>query len=182
MATAPWPQSHFWDYSIALYGSPGVAECCLELQDRYGADVNLLLLAVWLGARGARLDRAGWAELERRTRSWQDEVVGRMRAVRRELRAMLDHGRVDPWRRERLLALKQGLAALELDSERLEQHELEALAPGLATPAAPGAATARANLADYLARAGFHPGTVATLLRAAFPEDPNLPEAGPSVP
>lgn len=182
MSTAPWPPSHFWDYSTTLYGRPGVADCCLELQDRYGADVNLLLLAVWLGARGARLDRAGWTALEQRTRSWQDEVVGRMRAVRRELRAMLEHGRVESWRRDRVLALKQGLAALELDSERLEQHELEALAPGLAQPAPPGAVTARANLADYLADAGFHPGTVAALLRAAFPDEPDLPEAGPSVP
>ena len=48
-ASSPEP---FWDYSLALYGRPGVEACCLRLQDRLGVDVNLLLLCCWLAARG----------------------------------------------------------------------------------------------------------------------------------
>ncbi len=53
------PGSGFESYAAALYGRPGVAEACLELQERVGADVNLVLLACWLAARGVRLDGPG---------------------------------------------------------------------------------------------------------------------------
>lgn len=44
------PENPFWRFSCAVYAAPGVAQACLELQDTHGADVNLLLLAAWLGA------------------------------------------------------------------------------------------------------------------------------------
>lgn len=49
-----------WAFSLALYARPGVAEACLALQDRFGADVNLLLLGFWRAAKGY----AGWATAE----------------------------------------------------------------------------------------------------------------------
>jgi uncharacterized protein (TIGR02444 family) len=50
----------FWAFSLQLYARPGVAPACLALQDRHGADINLLLLGFWRAARGY----AGWAENE----------------------------------------------------------------------------------------------------------------------
>ncbi|MGI9492931.1 MAG: TIGR02444 family protein, partial [Geminicoccaceae bacterium] len=47
-----WPESPFWDYSLSLYGRPGVEQACLELQRRHGLNVNLLLFAFWLADRG----------------------------------------------------------------------------------------------------------------------------------
>ncbi|MEK9970884.1 MAG: TIGR02444 family protein, partial [Ferrovibrio sp.] len=62
-ASAP-PQADdppgFWAFSLSLYDRAGAAEACLALQDRFGADVNLLLLGFWRARRGY----AGWAETE----------------------------------------------------------------------------------------------------------------------
>ena len=41
-----------WDFASRCYAQPGVAENCLAAQDSVGADVNLLLAAAWLAARG----------------------------------------------------------------------------------------------------------------------------------
>lgn len=39
--------SQFWDYSVARYGQKEVAPLCLDLQDNYGVNVNLLLFMCW---------------------------------------------------------------------------------------------------------------------------------------
>ena len=44
--------SAFWRFSLELYARDGVPAACLALQDREGADVNLVLLALWLGESG----------------------------------------------------------------------------------------------------------------------------------
>ena len=41
----------FWQFSEQHYARPGVADVCLQLQDDYGANVNLLLLLVMLEER-----------------------------------------------------------------------------------------------------------------------------------
>ncbi len=48
----------FWDFSLAIYRQPGVPEECLALQERLGADVNLLLLCAYLGAKRKALPAA----------------------------------------------------------------------------------------------------------------------------
>ena len=48
--------SGFWDFSLAVYGAEAVAPECLSLQDKFGIDVNLLLLCAYVGAvRGVTL-------------------------------------------------------------------------------------------------------------------------------
>lgn len=42
------PAERFWEYSLAVYSKPGVAQNCLKLQDNHGLNVNLLLLCHWL--------------------------------------------------------------------------------------------------------------------------------------
>ena len=48
----------FWRFSLRTYRAPGVQEACLALQDRCGADVNLLLFCGWTGRDGRALDPA----------------------------------------------------------------------------------------------------------------------------
>ena len=43
------PAESFWSFSLTVYGRPGVEAACLELQDRFGADVNLALYCLWIG-------------------------------------------------------------------------------------------------------------------------------------
>src|SRR3954470_3940357 len=38
----------FWNFSLELYAGEGVAEACLDLQERRGCDVNVLLFCCWL--------------------------------------------------------------------------------------------------------------------------------------
>ena len=45
----------FWQFSEQHYARPGVAAACLQLQDDYDANVNLLLLLVMLEERGLSL-------------------------------------------------------------------------------------------------------------------------------
>ena len=52
------PDTPFWIYSLSTYGQENIAAGCLVLQDRFGLDVNLVLLCCWLGSRGTILDRA----------------------------------------------------------------------------------------------------------------------------
>ena len=39
--------SPFWQFSLAFYRQPGVADACIRLQEEAGVDVNLLLFLLW---------------------------------------------------------------------------------------------------------------------------------------
>jgi uncharacterized protein (TIGR02444 family) len=163
-------ENPFWDFSLAVYGRPGVAEACLALQDRHGLDVNLLLLCCWAGSQGQRLDRPDMARLMASVGDWQRCVVGPLRSVRRRLKHLPDGGS------GQLGALRQAVRDCELDAERIEQIMLrDALAPTAEKSiAATGQADcAAANLAVYLEMADTptEPGDRAdlkTVLRGAF--------------
>jgi uncharacterized protein (TIGR02444 family) len=134
------PDGTFWRFSVAFYAQPGVAQACLALQDRSGADVNLVLLALWLGRQGHRLGAGPGRQLARLARGWQDPVVAPLRAVRRHLKRRADL----PWP-EPVAAWRSELARIELGLEQVEQLLLEA-AVGTVTPAPADAAAMRANL------------------------------------
>ena len=119
------PDSPFWRFSLDIYGRPGVAASCLALQDRHGVDVNLLLLAIWLGCQGRRLDPAAGGHLRRRARRWQGGVIAPLRQARRRLRHRLGDAGL-PWPGE-VAEVRRRLAALELELEHVEQLELERL-------------------------------------------------------
>ena len=79
----------FWNFSLEIYAADGVSGACLDLQERRGCDVNVLLFCCWLGASGrptlsADRLRAILAE----STPWQARVVGPLREVRRLLKDM----------------------------------------------------------------------------------------------
>jgi uncharacterized protein (TIGR02444 family) len=134
--------SPFWRFSLAFYGRPGVAAACLALQDRHGADVNLILLALWLGTLGHRLDQPTGDRLVQVARRWQGPAVAPLRRVRRLLKRRIAAGRL-PWP-EAVEAVRARLAAVELKLEQVEQTLLEA-AVGPVAPTPPDAASAAHN-------------------------------------
>src|SRR5438067_1685583 len=71
----PPPAADFWRFSLSLYGLSGVAEACLDLQDRRGLDVNLLLFCCWRARSGIGLEAADLALADRRLRSWRGRVI-----------------------------------------------------------------------------------------------------------
>jgi len=123
----------FWRWSLRVYRAPGVQEACLALQDRCGADVNLLLFCGWVGLAGRALDQRLLRQATACVGRWQAEVVAPLRAVRRTLK----HGASTGPTAEPALALRRRIAALELEAESVEQALLFELACGWPAPARP---------------------------------------------
>jgi uncharacterized protein (TIGR02444 family) len=116
-----------WRFSLAFYARPGVAATCLELQDRAGHDVNLLLYACWLGLSGrGRLTAQSLVAAEDAARPWREAVIAPIRAARR---AVKQQGAAPE--------LYEQAKALELAAERGALSRLEKLAPPEAIRAAP---------------------------------------------
>ena len=81
--------SPFWNFSLAVYGANAVQHECLDLQDRFGLDVNLILLCAFLGAvHGVALTPDDIAAARETVRQWQEQVVRPLRAARRNLKSV----------------------------------------------------------------------------------------------
>lgn len=156
----------FWRHSLQVYRRPAVQAACLALQDRCGADVNILLWCCWLGQRGRALDQRELRRAMAAAAPWQEGVLRPLRQARRAVRSAslaLPSARTE--------ALRQRLLAIELDAEHLEHRLLFELAqalPARVRRPPPDAATL-ASLTRYAALLGA--GTPATasaepLLRA----------------
>ncbi|MBY6266189.1 TIGR02444 family protein [Azospirillum sp. 412522] len=124
----------FWDFSLAVYGRPGVPACCLALQDRRGVDVNVLLFAAWAGLEcGVRLSADDLARIDGAVAGWREEVVRPLRVLRRRAKAEDD-------------AFYRRMKAAELEAERVQQDRLFAVG-GIAPQPGGGVALAAANMA-----------------------------------
>lgn len=101
-----------WEFSLATYRIPALAATCLDLQDRFGMDVNLLLYAAWLAHLNRRLDEHHLRDLDAQLGDWREQVVRPLRALRRQLGGY-----------ERAAAVHEELKTLELRAEQ-EQQEM----------------------------------------------------------
>ncbi len=102
-----------WNFALARYQRAGVAERCLRLQDKAGADVNMLLTAAWLAEQRRCWQREQVRDLIARCASWREHCVLPLRTVRRYLK---DQGEIS--------ALYAQAKALELDAEIHQLHRL----------------------------------------------------------
>jgi uncharacterized protein (TIGR02444 family) len=142
------PAHPAWDFAVRLYGAPGVAPACLELQDRHGVDVTMMLFCLWLGAeRGERLG-ARLPMLMEAARGWRRAAVLPIRSVRRWLKSEANGVEA--------AALYQTVLRAEIDCERGELMTLARLAEADGDAAALGAGPAAAteNLAVFFAASG----------------------------
>lgn len=113
-----------WDFALEHYSREGVAPLCLTLQERHGADVNMLFLALWLAER-SRVMRAG-ALPPVGISDWHVRVVRSLRAARKAMKnwPMPPDG---PTAEERDAARAQ-VQSVEIETERLELGMLRAWA------------------------------------------------------
>ena len=75
-----------WAFSLAVYAGDGVADECLELQERLNLDVNLLLFAAFVGAvEGVQLEARDIAAADTAVAGWHGEIVRVLRRTRRAL-------------------------------------------------------------------------------------------------
>ncbi|WP_459011886.1 TIGR02444 family protein [Roseivivax sp. CAU 1753] len=133
-----------WDFALRVYGGDDVSTCCLTLQDSFGADVPVLLTALWMARRGAVLDASGMALVEARIGAWRSETVQPLRALRRRLKSGA------------LVAGFDGTEALRSEVKRAELHAEKIQLAALAfwvdqTFPATGQGAVRDNLAAALA-------------------------------
>ncbi len=174
----------FWNFSLEVYGGDGAARACLDLQERRGADVNLLLYCAWLGASGrgtvtVEKLRAVIADIAR----WQTEVVQPARALRQKIKALggatSGSGADFPAQVE---AARRKAADAELAAEHVEQLVLAAHAPFSGDRDRPVRDRLRAavgNLGVYAVCLGVTPDdqdreAVASILASAFPITPRF--------
>jgi len=82
-----WPTpDDFWDFTCRTYGHTAMQEACLEAQDSLGADVNLLLLCLWMDDFGVRPNGSDWDMLLEAANWWQEERLAPLRMARRALK------------------------------------------------------------------------------------------------
>ncbi len=112
-----------WAFSLAVYGRDGVADECLDLQERLNLDVNLLLFAAFIGAvEGVRLETQDIAAAGAVVADWHGEIVRALRRARRALKApSID---ADNPLREASATLRAQVKAAELEAEMIEQAML----------------------------------------------------------
>lgn len=128
----------FWDWALEAYGRGGVADTCVDLQDRHGQCVPLLLWAAWIAARN---ETASDETLEAAcdiARAWDETTLDPLRALRRRLKS--PHPDLDAGAR---LDVRQKTIELE---RRAERHLMQAL-EHLPREAAAGADTLRTLVA-----------------------------------
>jgi uncharacterized protein (TIGR02444 family) len=157
--------SPFWQFSLRFYRRAGVAEACIALQDECGADVNLLLLLLWLGCAGRQLSATELRGIEERSRVWAQAVVAPLRAVRRALKSR--NALIDPDVTE---SFRAKIKAIELEAEGLQQDALYHVAQnpelGFLAPSAEAAIQANIALYENLVGRTFARGAIETLLGA----------------
>lgn len=120
--------SAFWQFSLSLYGRPGVPDLCIALQDTHKIDVNVLFYLLFRAEQAEGFGVSTIANLDAGIKGWRDEVVRPLRAVRRVLKtdALARLANDDD-------ALRQTIKAAELRAEKLQQYAIERMGQTLGT-------------------------------------------------
>ncbi len=105
----------FWLYSLNLY--PAIKDLCLQWQDNFGVNINLLLFLLYLDKQQQSLNETQLQQLEDLLKHFSTEVTQSIRALRRTLPS--------PWLESDMQQpLRQQLLSTELAAEKLEQQLL----------------------------------------------------------
>ncbi len=115
---------NFWDFSLSLYAKPEVADCCLQLQDGYAANVNVLLWAIWLERRQVRLTGERLEAALELIQPWDRDCVQVLRKLRRGIKMRFDFAQ----NQELIVSVREKIKQAELEAEKQEQQWLENLA------------------------------------------------------
>ena len=137
----------FWSFALECYDRPGVQSQCLELQDRYAAEVLVLLFLCWRASCGDVLDMTRLRALCERSAPLARQLIGPLRAARRALKsAAQTSGSVE------LAQAAARLQAAELRAECLQACWLAqaGLLPVCVSPSGERATQAGTSIADYL--------------------------------
>lgn len=142
----------FWRYSLELYAREGMSRALLALQDRRGADVNLLLYCCWMAMSGrGRLSAVGLRRADAAIAGWRDDVTLPLREVRRRIK-----GSPERWTLPGASDVRRRVLETEIASERVTQGILERVETSPRRSDG-GPDDARASLLSYLEVIGVDP-------------------------
>lgn len=113
----------FWQFSLAIYAKPGVMETCLELQDKHGADVNLLLWCLWLNHQGIHLSSAQLVQAVSEIEHWREQIIKPIRRLRLETKINIAKI-TDKSSENSQYNCYQSLKSAELEAEQYQQAQL----------------------------------------------------------
>jgi uncharacterized protein (TIGR02444 family) len=144
-----------WEFACDFYGNKPVEEICLDLQNTWSFDVDVLLFCLWSGTVvRVSLDGADWDLILSLSDHWQKDVVTPLRLVRQQLKLTSPPGMSEDFQ-----GLRENIKRLELQAERLELEALQDLLIGdRAHPASPLPLISHAqkHIETYVARALSH--------------------------
>lgn len=101
-----------WQDMCAAYRDPGLARACLDVQERYNADVPLLLVLCLADRAGHAIGRDALVSLVETYNAWREAAILPLRFARREMKGRF----TDPAE----LGLRDDIKRLELEAERLQ--------------------------------------------------------------
>lgn len=117
---------NFWNFSVELYACERVADACLDLQNSYGIDVNLLLFCYWHGRYHGEFAATTLEQSLEYSTTWKQEVVQPLRNVRQWMKANAgEYVQVDQSQYE---TLRARVKFDELAAEKYQQEALEQIA------------------------------------------------------
>ncbi|HEY8359694.1 MAG TPA: TIGR02444 family protein [Ramlibacter sp.] len=104
-----------WEFVLAFYAQPGIADACLVLQDEAGVDVVVLLFALYAAReRGVVFGEEEIRVADETVGQWRREVVEPLRAVRRRMKAM-----PEPMAGAAKERVRESVKAVEVEAERV---------------------------------------------------------------
>lgn len=138
------PASAAWDFVLRLYGMPGVAPACLDLQERHGINVSLMLFCLWHGTVSERPLGEDLPAMAAAAEEWHRSAVLPIRAARSWLKRD-----AEGLQQSTSAALYKTVLAAEIDCEHAELLMLAKL--GQAHCATRGGGPFPATMAENLA-------------------------------
>lgn len=105
---------------MELYDAEGVAAACLELQDAYQLDVNLILFCFWHGSVYGKVDQELLQSVIELSIQWRSEVVQPLRSARVWMK-------LNPNPSEQFDSLRKRIKADELMAEKFQQEQIASL-------------------------------------------------------
>ncbi len=109
-----------WAFALDIYARPGVADACLQLQNRAGVDVMLFLMVAYAAVRHRiLLTSSEIRELDEACRPWREQIVQPLRAIRAGLKAG-----PSPAPSSKTEQFRSKVKSVELAAERLQNQLL----------------------------------------------------------
>ena len=114
------PDSKLWSFSEQTYSLPEVKDICLDLQNNFDADINIILYCLWIADKCIKLNQEDVKALIQATLPWQNSILKPLRDARK---MMKQHIIAMPAElQEQTIS---NLREMELNAEHMSQMALE---------------------------------------------------------